>query len=372
MRILTPGSFGGWHMTTQARSRRARSSGPEALLVVSLNHRQSGGDLDASAGPSQPLEPSRTAVSRDRHPVLTYLASLGKGSRRTMWGALEFAARLLSSGRADANSLPWHALRYEHVAAVRASMLEGFAPATTNKTLCAIRGVLKQCWRLGLVSADEREKACDVQAVRGFRLPSGRALNAGELRALFESCAADECPSARRDAALVAVLYGTGLRRSEAVALDLSDYSQSTGELKVRAGKGGKQRMAFITNGGREALSVWLAVRGNAPGPIFCPVGKGMFGRVAVRRLSTQAIYCALLRRSARAGITRFSPHDLRRSFVSDLLDNGADLVSVQALAGHASPTTTQSYDRRPDTVRRRAAELLHVPFVRRLEGRGG
>jgi site-specific recombinase XerD len=82
--------------------------------------------------------------------------------------------------------------------------------------------------------------------------------------------------------------------------------------------------------------------------------------------MTDQAILLILRRRATQAKVAAFTPHDLRRSFVSDLLDAGADMVTVQKLAGHANVQTTARYDRRGEEAKKRAAELLRVPFVSR------
>jgi len=278
-----------------------------------------------------------------------------------MRAALETVARILTSGRVGAEALDWGAVRYQHSAAVRALLAERYAPATANKTLAALRGVLKEAWRLGLVSAEDYHRAADLPGVRGQVLPAGRALAGGELRALFDACARDRSPAGRRDAAILAVLYGGGIRRAELVALDVEAFDQDTGEVTVRAGKGRKDRTTYADGAARAAVLAWLRVRGDEPGPLFCPINKG--GRIALRRMTGQAVLHLLRKRAAESGVRRFSPHDLRRTFVSDLLDAGADIATVQRLAGHASVTTTQRYDRRGEVAKRKASTLLHVPF---------
>src|SRR5262249_35358907 len=119
------------------------------------------------------------------------------------------------------------------------------------------------------------------------------------------------------------------------------DYMPATGELRVR-GKGNKERLVYLSGGGIEAVKDWLLRRGPEPGPMLTPVRKS--GKVVVRRLTDQAIYNALLKRAPEANVRAFSPHDLRRTFVSELLDAGADISAVQKLAGHASVTTTARY----------------------------
>jgi site-specific recombinase XerD len=91
-------------------------------------------------------------------------------------------------------------------------------------------------------------------------------------------------------------------------------------------------------------------------------VNKG--GRITIRCMTDQAVLYTLRRRAVQAGVVSFSPHDLRRTFVSDLLDAGADIATVQRMAGHANVATTARYDRRGEMTKRKAAELLHVPYV--------
>lgn len=302
----------------------------------------------------------RSEVPLDRHPAAVYLASLSPGSRRTMRQALGAIAQILM-GDPSALGLAWWKLRYQHVAAVRARLTEVYAPATANKMMSALRGTLRESWRLGLIPEAEYRLAIDVPRVRGNSLPQGRSLSQGEITALLQACSADMTPAGARDAALIAILFACGLRRSEACELERSDIRR--GVLTVRRGKGYKSREVPIAIGALAALEDWLSVRWSSGGPLFLPVDKS--GRIALRPLSSQAIYNMLRKRAREASVEAFSPHDLRRSFISHLLDAGADLVTVSKLAGHSSVTTTARYDRRGDETKREAVELLHVPYRR-------
>jgi site-specific recombinase XerD len=299
----------------------------------------------------------------DQHPAAVYLARLAPGSRRTMLDALNIVAGLLTSGRCTAETLDWGRVRYPHAAAVRAALADKHSAAYANKILAALKGTLKEAWRLGLMSAEEFHRAADLPKVSGETLPRGRALSCGELRALFATCAADKTPAGARDAAMLALLYGAGLRRAELTALDLADFDAGTGALAIRSGKGRKARVVYATNGAAAALAAWIAQRGAEPGPLFLPMAGRRKQVAEERRITDQTVYDTLRRRAAQAGVRDFSPHDLRRTFVTHLIEAGADLLAVQRLAGHANLETTARYDRRGEQAKRQASEMLHVPF---------
>lgn len=292
-----------------------------------------------------------------QHPAAVYLDGLGDGSRPTMQQSLDTIASLLTDGECDALTLNWAALRYQQTAAIRTALLKRYAPATASKMLCALRRVLKEALRLDLIDATNYAKAVDLAPIKENKKLRGRALSQEEIAALMKACVDEATPAGARDAALLAILRGTGLRRAEAVNLDLKDFNASTGKLEVREGKGGKERTVYLPSAAAAHLQHWLTVRGRKPGPLLCPIRRG--GRVELRRMTPQAVLLILRKRALDAGVNSFSPHDFRRTFCSDLLDAGVDIVTVQKLAGHSSPAVTSKYDRRGEDVKKNAVEKL-------------
>jgi len=298
----------------------------------------------------------------DQNPAAVYLAGLKPTGRRTQQQALDTIAHLL--GASDCFSLDWARLRYQHTAAIMARLADNYKPATANKMRVALRRVLKEAWRLGLMSAEEYQRAADVRAITGETLPAGRELGSGEIAALMNDCESAPTAAGARDAAIIGLMYGTGLRREDVIALDLADFEQDSGRLVIR-GKRTKERSGYLVAGATDAMSDWLEARGDEPGPLFLAINKG--GKVQHgRRMTPQAVYNLLSKRGVSAGVKHFSPHDLRRTFVSDLLDSGADIATVARMAGHESVATTVRYDRRPEQVKQKAAKLLHIPYRRR------
>lgn len=311
------------------------------------------------------VQPPQLPAQATPNPAAAYLAGLAPGSRPTMRTALTRIAEIAAPGT-PWDAVPWHQLRASHVGAIRAHLAETYAPATANRMLAALRGVLRAAWRLELLPTEAYQRAIDVPPVTGKALPqaAGRALSAGELYALA-AAAADGSPLGTRDNALVAVAYAGGLRRAEIAALDLGDVAERAGALwlTVRSGKGRKDRTVPLDNGAADALRSWIEWRGGAAGPLFLPLRKG--GRAEWRRLHPQAIGAAMARLATAARVTAFTPHDLRRTFAGDLLDSGADIATVAALMGHANTATTAGYDRRGDRAKARAAKGLHYPHKR-------
>lgn len=300
-----------------------------------------------------------------RHPAAVYISGLGSGSQRTIRYSLNAIAALLTSGECDAYTIDWSKLRYHHTAAVRVALIQSFAPVTANKMLSALRRVLLEAYRLNLMAAEDYNKAVDFPNIPSDPEPRGRSLAQLEIVALLETCRSSS-PIDVRDAAIVAILLGTGLRRSELVNLDLIDFNPGTGEFLVRKGKRGKNRRVYLPSSAIALVEKWLSVRGDAPGALFCRIRRG--GHLHLGRMHSDAIWRMLRHRAEIAGLESFSPHDFRRTFCSDLLDAGVDIVTVQKLAGHTSPITTAKYDRRGEETKRQAVERLSIPNIKNPE----
>ncbi|MFL6143578.1 MAG: site-specific tyrosine recombinase XerD [Labedaea sp.] len=212
------------------------------------------------------------------------------------------------------------------------------AASSAARALVAVRGLHRFAVREGLAQTDPARVIHPPSAPR--RLP--KALPVDDVLRLLDTSAGDS-PAALRDRALLELLYSTGARISEAVGLDVDDLD--AGERTVRLdGKGGKQRLVPIGRPALAALDSYLVrVR-----PGLAANGRGtpaVFLNVRGGRLSRQSAWQALKVAADRAGIsTTVSPHTLRHSFATHLLEGGADVRVVQELLGHASVTTTQIY----------------------------
>jgi site-specific recombinase XerD len=231
---------------------------------------------------------------------------------------------------------------------------------TANLLRIALRGVLKEAWKMGLMEGETYRRVSDLEAIKGFRLPKGRSLPPGEMRALFDHC---DLATARgaRNTAVLSLLYGAGLRRHEISNITLEDFHRAAGEVRV-VRKGRKEQLVPLPDGADRALGHWVErYRGQQPGPLILQVKKN--DELVWKGISPDAVYLIVKEVAEAANIESFTPHDMRRTFIGDLLDAGADISTVQQLAGHSSVVTTQKYDRRPHETRRRAAKTIHVPF---------
>ena len=315
-------------------------------------------------GATRTAPAGKLAASRETFAAV-HVASLAKSCRASVRASLDRAAKLATgSDHGDGLAYPWHRRPPASLAKLRADLAEGFAVATANASLAAVRGALRAAWLAGELSRDGFERrAASLKTVSGGSAP-GRAISPADARKLFAACEDPNAAAGARDAALLAVLYGLGLRRAEAGALAMEDWDRAAGTLLVH-GKGRRQRLACLgMNGAAEAMGAWLAIRGEDAGPIFNPVNKA--GRVSHGRgLTGQAIANRVGRRAEAAGLGKLAPHSLRRSFATQLLSAGNDLAVTADLMGHARTDTTRLYDRRGEDAKRAAMDTLPVPYVK-------
>jgi integrase/recombinase XerD len=212
---------------------------------------------------------------------------------------------------------------------------------SAGRTVVAVRGFHRFCVADGLAKADPAAGVRPPAPAR--RLP--KALPLGDVEAILEAAGAPGTTLALRDRALLEVLYGTGARISEAVGLDVDDLDRVDATV-VLHGKGGKERLVPIGTYALAAVDAYLTRARPELSSARAPDRAGaLFLNARGGRLSRQSAWTVLAKAADRAGVTRdVSPHTLRHSFATHLLEGGADVRVVQELLGHASVTTTQIY----------------------------
>jgi integrase/recombinase XerD len=215
---------------------------------------------------------------------------------------------------------------------------------SAGRTIVAVRGLHRFAVREGSVDADAAGAVRPPTPAR--RLP--KAIAVEDVERLLEAAGSDGTPRARRDRALLEVLYGTGARISEAVGLDIDDVNLDEGIVRL-FGKGSKDRLVPLGSYAKAALELYLVAGRPSLAAGLTVSGSGSRAAVFLNarggRLSRQSAWTVLRTAASRAGLLAgISPHTLRHSFATHLLDGGADVRVVQELLGHASVTTTQIY----------------------------
>jgi integrase/recombinase XerC len=230
----------------------------------------------------------------------------------------------------------------------------GYAKTTVSRRLASLRSFFRFGQREGWAETNPAKPLRNPRKPRS--LP--HFLSTEELGRLLESPSAAD-PQGLRDRAILETLYSAGLRVSELVALNDDDVDHAASVLRVR-GKGKRERLAPIGSFAMKALKRYLAVRKLAPLPSKNPV-RPLFVNRFGRRLTTRSVGRMLEKHLRATGLDRrTTPHTLRHSFATHLLDRGADIRSVQELLGHKSLVTTQIYTHVSTAGLRAAYERAH------------
>ena len=290
-------------------------------------------------------------------PVTLYLETLAPSGRRSVCYLLGKAARLLGFAE-DVKEVPWHLLEYQHVVQIRTKMIRaGYSVNTINLMLAGIKGVAGACFDLGLNSAEEMLRIKKLRRVRGEQNRKGRALTQAQVVRLVGELERKTSLVATRDLAILSLLLATGLRRSELCNLKRADYNARNGEIIVRSGKGRNTRVVHLNVSGRRRLKKWLDATPSDIDWLFLKLTRR--GSLSLEPLSGSDIYLIVRARAHEAGIGHLAPHDLRRTFVTCLLESGVDINIVRQLAGHKQLETTSRYDKRNISSNKKALETL-------------
>jgi integrase/recombinase XerC/integrase/recombinase XerD len=310
--------------------------------------------------PSQRPPPAETVLPAAWQDALTLLESelqrrdaAPRTRRAYRLDASEFASWAAAQGLDPPDIAPRQVRRFVAWLSER-----GAAPSTSARKLAALRSLFETQRRHGLIAQNPADLVSTPR--RGARLP--RVLSAKEASRLLDSIPADG-PLSVRDRAMFELAYSSGLRAEELVSLQLGDVDHDGEQLRVE-GKGRKTRVVPVGEPAMAAVRTYLDRARPALAATAAPPGAGepLFLSRSGRRLSTSDVRRRMRRWTTRASTAgEATPHSLRHSFATHLLDGGADLRAIQEMLGHASVSSTQIYTR-VESARLRSAYARSHP----------
>lgn len=278
------------------------------------------------------------------NPAQLYIASLTtKQSRQTGVEACKRLLKVFGQPDADWWTFPWWKVTAQETTMAREALLRAYRPSTVRLTLCTMRQILMQCYRLGLMTAEIYQRAILLPKIRAKSAPAGRMLDPKEIGALDAHIGSIGGDYGAMVAAVFALGLGGGLRREELATVRVDTLADDG--LSIRfVGKGGVEREQPLPTWASVCVRRWLSVRGERR-------VKTLYLRTQGRRLkdrepSVWSIWSLIVETGEAAGVAAFTPHDLRRTFASQMLDLG-DLPLTQQAMAHESSATTARYDRR-------------------------
>jgi len=269
-------------------------------------------------------------------PVKVYLNRLAVSGRRSAISQLNEAKKVFEWNE-PIDLLPFHLLSYAQLESLKLYFNEqGKSARTINHALQIIKGVADTAFKLDVIEHKAMLRIKSVPNIKGKVVEKGKALTHAQANLLLGSLSKVTSRVGVRNHAVISIMLATGLRRSE-----------------LCSRKGSKGWQQFLPNWAESVLDKWLSLRGNKKGPLFTKQGKG------IQPLTSDALYLIVTKKTKTILGQVFTPHDLRRTFITRLLNLNVDLLTVSKMAGHANVTTTQLYDKRGIETQRQAALAL-------------
>lgn len=306
-----------------------------------------------------------------------YLGALAPNSRRAVAWRLGLAAAILADFRGrplrwagfrnesrnvQILRFSWQTLQPRELAHVVSTLrAQDYSPATVNAVRAAVLGVARLCLEAGAMYPAILTRLREVPGLlrrRGAAV--GRVVSGDEIASMFRVLAGDMTARGRLSAATLALAVATGARRFELGCLAVGDFDADRPAVTIARAKGGGGRTLPVPGWVVPVVTRWLAVRGRRPGPLLCRVSRR--GYPTRRPLGGAGVYGVLRHVAEAARVSRFTPHDLRRTLLTGLLAQGVDPLAITTVSGHSDPRGLVPYDLRRQNAAQRAVEALPDP----------